>query len=342
MSKNEWFTGAVMVSGLVLYGVTAEAFGPKPPNPTPTAPPLTTPFPYYDVGARSVGAQAFGLPNGSQVNQTDFSASLDDFFQTAVVQNSRFRPHSVGSEGTPSSGGPEVGPSVPAPEGDTCGDHLEVWPVVSSLELNIASLGISFGYDTSSNPLVPGNSVTGKVDVTISNAQMDIALAYCHPSFPNCDVIDSVKADQNTAGVTGNITIDFSSVKTALDFLYKTDMANVLRTIMADGMGRLGKTTKIPTSVWRGIVQQVNDPATFIFTPGTDEGIDVNQTFQVYAQVPVSSGCGIFDPVANVHTIQAGGPSSTAIVDSTLDSRGVKPGDVVLVRDAPATPASGK
>lgn len=316
--------GVVVVSSVALAGAffahsqSAQAMGKKPASPANggacnadgTGP--NTPNPIRKVVLKSVGTKAFNLPNGSRV---DLSADLDTMLQTAVAGTGVYSPTD------PASG-----------TLDPCSTHLEIRAAVTTFQLNVFELGVSFGY-TPAGETGTSTGVTGKSDVRIGTVGMDFSVYKC--TGTDCSLVSASNASALTAGASLSVSIDFSTIKTGPDLVYNTKLGDILRSIMNDGAKRLANADSLGALTWNARVREyLPATGTLIFDAGADAHLKNGQTFVVYAAVPPTSGkCTPFSPVAYAHTIQVDTISSTAIVDKVLSSRGIQDGDLVLVRD---------
>jgi hypothetical protein len=287
----------------------SEAAGKK----RPASPAYTTPDPYRPARVRPVGTKPFQLPNGSRV---DLAADLEVMLHTAVTASSRFQPADPG-----------------AGETEPCATHLEIRGAVSTLELNVAELGLTFGYKPSGeNNTITG--LTGKFNVRVGTIAMDFGVWQC--VGPRCTEIAAATASHLTAGVGLSLEIDFGVVQTGPSLIYNTPLGNILRSIMNDGMKQLARSPRLPRLAWTASVLEASaGDGTLVFGAGRQSGLAPDQTFEVYAVTPSVGVCEVYKTVAYVHTQRVDSVSSVAVVDQSLDGRGVKEGDVVMVREAP-------
>ena len=149
---------------------------------------FSTPNPVRPVQIKEVGTKAFPMPNGSTAN---FSADLQTILNTSVTNTASFHPTDASSQ-------------------DPCNSHLEIRAAVSTFQLDIGGVGISFGYTPGGQLPIIG-SITGKVNVKIGNIAMDFSIWSC--TAGNCVAVAATTANQNTTGVTGSFEIDFNQVK---------------------------------------------------------------------------------------------------------------------------------
>jgi len=311
----------------------AEAAAKAPPSSsstsnTPTkAPALTTPTPIRDVVLQPVGAQAFQLPNGVSV---DMGVDLQSIWNTVVTATNTFSP-------------------LASPQFNPCGTELELTSDVSNFQLNIAQLGITFGFSPA-GPIGPLSGITGSANVNIGAIAMDFGVWSCSPgsssssttAISQCTEVLSSSANQSTAGVNLNVTVDFTSANTAANFVYNTPIGSAMQTIMASGANQLASAARLSALPWQASVDEAipsSGPAAtnVVFNAGMQSGIGINQTFEIYAPVDTSSSgvCNVYQVVADIHTTVVDTVSSTAVIDNMVDpSRGVLPGDVVMIRNA--------
>jgi hypothetical protein len=273
---------------------------------------LTTPTPVRKAVLKPVATKAFNLPNGSRV---DLAADLEAILTTAVANSVSFSPADP------------IGPG-----GDGCGTYLEVRAAVTTLELNAFELGLNFGY-TPSGETRTGSGVTGKTNVRIGTIAMDFSVWQC--SGGRCAAVGAATSSALSAGVNLSLNIDFGSVKTGPDLVYNTPLGNALRSIMNDGMKSLSKIPRLSELSWYAKVREVSaESGMLIFDAGTQSRIAAGQSFVIYAASASSGACDVYKAVANVRTVRVEAISSVAQIDESLDSRGVREGDIVMVRVA--------
>jgi hypothetical protein len=304
----------VSVTSSFLVGMpNAWAMGKKPTTPVGAGcnangdTGLTTPNPSRKVVVNKVTTLPFNLPNGTRV---DLSADLDTIIRTSITATQQYLPTDGGAA-------------------DNCGDHLEIYGAVTTLELNAVQFGISFGYSPSGENNTVTN-LTGSADVNVGNISMDFGVRECNGG--GCSTVGAVSASALTAGVNLSFKIDFSQVQLGPDLVAKTDLGKILRGIMDDGMKRLAKSANPSTLSWSSTVREVDSDGSFIFDAGQNAMLGINQAFAVYAVTPATGACNVYKAVANVHTRQVEPLSSIAVVDQSLDPRGVQVGDRVVVR----------
>jgi hypothetical protein len=298
---------------------SAWAMGKKPATPpgggcTPNGDADFVPAnPIREVALKPVTTKAFNLPNGARV---DLQADLDLMLSTAVTAAGSFAP-------TDQSGG-DGGVD------DPCGHRIEIRAGVSSLVLNAFELGISFGYSPSgeSNTLT---NLNGKTKVRVGTVAMDFSVWEC--TGGRCHSVDAMQANAMTAGVELELEIDFSSVTSSPALVYNTKLERVLRGVMDDGLRKLSKSARLSALSWSARVRKVVPEAGIIvFDAGANSRVGLNQGFTIYAPTPSNGACGAFEAMAYARTSQVDTVSSVALIDKVLSSRGVKEGDLVMVR----------
>jgi len=293
--------------------VDAAAKAPPPPTCGPDgAPGLTTPRPVRKIVVRPIDKiVGFKLPNG---NPIDFSADLQSILNTAATATPVFAP----SDGS---------------SNDPCNAHLELRSALTTFQMNVANVGITFGY-TPTGPSSPITSIKGSVGVDIGTIAMDFSVWDCVAG--NCTAIAAETATHLTAGVNLSMTMDFDSVTTGPSFVYTTPLGDIMRKIMVDAIGKLASSDRVNELPWQAKVMNYTPAVgTLIFDAGAQERLAANQTFMVYAPADTTSTgvCYPWNPVAYIHSIAADTVSSSALVDQVLDSaHGVQVGDIVMIR----------
>lgn len=296
---------------LGLSPLLSEAAGKKPSDPPqcPVTPSYTTARPVRPVIVRKVGTQVFTLPNGSPA---DLQADLQSMLNTVVTQ-------------TPVLA--VTDPALVYP----CDTYLELRSAVTHFQLDLAELGLSFGFNPG-GALGPITGITGKVGVKIGTVAMDFSLWQC--SRGRCTSVMASTANQTTASGSLALELDLSAIHTGPNLLFQTPLGDLMRKIMIKGVSDLSTSPRLDELHWQALVRQyIPSAGLFIFNAGLQSRIRVNQMFEVYAADSSTSGvCEVFKTVAYGHTSSVDAVSSLAIVDRILDSRGILPGDVVMVR----------
>lgn len=282
---------------------------------TPATPSVTIPVPARKVIVQPIATKVFQLPNGSGI---DFSADLQSILNTSVISTSAFSPVDPGGSGVV----------------DPCQSHIEIRSAVTNFQLNVADIGVTFGYSPSGPiPIGAGTSITAKANVQIGVISMDFSVWSCSSGV--CSAVAAVTADQTLAGGNLNMEIDFGMIRTAPTLIFNTPLGSVFRTIMINGMSQLSASSRMNELPWQAMVKEVTPSAgTLIFDAGTQSRILSNQAFEVYAPADTTSSgvCHVFETVAYIHTVEADTVSSIAVIDQTMGNRGVQVGDVVMIR----------
>jgi len=310
----------MMLSGLgilAVFSVEARAAGSKPVSDAigvDSAPALQTPRPYRAARLAPVSTTAFQLPNGTSV---DLSSDLDAMLSTAVTTQTRFLPLED-SEGDPD-----------------CASRIELRATVSAIELNVGSVGLTFGYTPGGEIGVPVTNLTGTFDVRIGTIAMDFGLWQCSGS--RCVAMAASTATHATAGVNLGLQVNFSEATTGVSFLYNSGLSQVIRSIMNDGMKRLAANPRLSKLSWYAIVREVaKDGGQILFDAGTQAGLVPGDAFEIYARTPSVGACDVYKTLAVAHAERVDTRSTTALIDAVYDgTRDIQPGDVVLVREVP-------
>ena len=300
---------AVMTSQWI-HG-SAFAAGRKPSSAPPANNPAgyLTPDPFRPAVLGAVGTKPFQLPNGSRI---DLSADLATMLSTSVTSNSHFQPSDSGA------GGP-------------CDTRIEIRAAVSTLELNVAELGLTFGYQPSGANTTVTN-LTGKADVKIGTIAMDFGVWQCMGG--QCSEVAATTASHLTAGVNLSLQMDFGVISTGPALVFNTPLGPILRAIMNQGIADLARSSRLAKLAWRASVREfVPEAGALLFDAGTEQGLGKDQAFEVYATTPSIGACDVFKTIAYVHSTRVDTKATAALVDQTFDPRGIKPGDIVLIHD---------
>ena len=274
------------------------------------APQFSTPKPVRKVVVKPFGSKVFHLPNG---NAIDISADLQSILMTVVTDTEGFSPtESVDSE--------------------PCESHLEIRSNMTVFQLDVADFGISFGF-SKAGEFGPITGLNSSSNTQIGSIAMDFSIWKC--AAGNCTAVSAATASYVTTGVQSNFDMDFNSIKFGPSFVYNTVLADAFRKVMTAGIMKLDQSTRLSELPWQARVKNYDANAgMLIFDAGTQFRLGPNQAFEVYAPIDNSPTgmCNVFQTVAYVHTTAVSTASSTAMVDQVLDSRGVKSGDIVMVR----------
>ncbi len=306
------------IAFVLTLAASAQAAG-KKPQPDPTGTPIyKTPLPIRKTILQSVKTIPFQLPNGSTVN---LGADLNTLLSTAVASTNAFAPTDPPANG----------------QSDPCNSHLEIRAAVSTFEMNVASVGVSFGY----TPSGASNTVTnlnGNATVNIGTIAMDFGVWECVNG--QCSETAAVTASQDTAGVNASMQIDFSQVTTSPSFIYNTPLGGAIQAIMKDGMTRLAASPKLSLLPWEATVREyLPESGMLIFDAGEQTGLQPNEAFEIYAVTPATGICNVFQTVAYVHTTQVDAISSQAVVDQAMNSTPIQDGDLVMIHAVSSTGA---
>lgn len=294
---------------LILAATNANAAGKKPPNPAP-APTTGVAVPVRPVVLAPVATLPFGLPNGNRVN---LSADLSAMMGTSTVQTGIFAPTTGATQ-------------------SECQSWIEIRPAVSTLDLNVAQIGLKFGYSLAQGETGVVSGVSGNVRVNIGTLAMDIAVYQCSQQG-GCHMIDSTTATHHTAGTEVSLEVDFGQITTGPSLIHNTPLGRIIRKVMDKGMAQLAASKEIHRLEWRAKVRDF-DPETGMvtFDQGAQSKIATGQAFEVYGVTPSEGICDVFTVVANIRTTRVNTVSSEAQTDVARSPRGIKVGDVVMIR----------
>ncbi len=275
-------------------------------------PTYNMPSPVRRVVLKDIGTKPFQLPNGSMI---DLSADLNTMLNTSVTGTAVFSPADPGFE-------------------DPCGTWIEIRSAVSTLELNVLEMGISFGYSPEGSIDQVVTDLDGSLDVRIGTIAMDFHIYECVEGR-GCQSRGASTASQQTTGVDLSVEIDFNDVTTGPHLIYNTPLGSALRKIMVNGMKELANSARLHELTWRASVREVNlDVGSIWFDAGTKDRLRPNERFEVYA-VPSDGVCRVYKRIALVHTEDVNTVSSYAIIDQIMDGATVEEGDVVMIRQLP-------
>lgn len=265
--------------------------------------------PIRKVVVHSVGTKAFDLPNGSSM---DLSADLDTMFVTALTNHSRL---------APSLGSPET----------SCDSHVEVRAAITTLELNIAELGIKVGYSPKGSIPTQSSNLGGEVKVKGGTIAMDFSVWQCDQG--HCYAVVAATTTHMVLGTELSFGLNLGQIKIGPNLIYNTPLGGLLRKMMEAGVKQLAASPKTSTLAWQATVVSVSpSDGSAIIDVGARELIEPNQELVVYAPVTSGGSCRVYQSIAYVRTIQVDTVSAITQVDQVLSPRPIEVGDVVMVK----------
>jgi hypothetical protein len=269
---------------------------------------------------KPVGSKIFSLPNGGTA---DISVDLNAMFTTAVTNTSSLSPW-VSAIPDDANGN--------HPGTDPCESHLEIRGDVTTLQLDIAQVGLTIGWNPAGSYNVPITNITGKAHAKIGVIAMDFSVWQCQAG--SCTAVAASTSDHVTAGVSVAVDIDFSSVTAGPSLIFNTPLGSALRRIMENGIQQMANSIRINELDWTARVVESNPQLGLVtFDVGMQSRIAPNQGFEVYAPNANTWGaCRVYQLVGYIHSTTVGAVSSYAIVDQLFGARTIQVGDVVMVR----------
>jgi len=227
-----WGVRATLVATFVIsFSALPEslhAFGPRrKPTPPPAPGAETQAFPTRLISMGKFLETTFTLPDGK--TQVDMSVHLPELFVTTLSQTTnRLRLRSS------------------KPIQDPNGDRFVITGGITAFEANAYEGGIRIGYRAGAGDIGTGTlaGVSGGVRFAVSQLDMDF------------HVVDTVRREVvavghgSAVGVGGKIdvTLDFGTIQTPADFVFKSPMAAVFRSALT-----------------KAVTQMANDPNTNFF-----------------------------------------------------------------------------
>ncbi|MCM0604627.1 MAG: hypothetical protein KA715_00900 [Xanthomonadaceae bacterium] len=264
--------------------------------------------PIRKVVVHSVGTKPFDLPNGSSM---DLTADLDTMFVTSLTNNSRL---------APSLGSPET----------SCDSHVEVRAAITTLELNIAELGIKVGYSPKGSISQSAN-VGGEVKVKGGTIAMDFSVWQCDQG--HCYAVAASTVNHTVLGTELSFGINLGQIKIGPNLIYNTALGGMIRKMMDKGVAGLAASPRTSVLAWQATVVSVShSDGSAIIDVGARELIEPNQDLVVYTPVSSGGSCRVYQSVAYIRTVQVDTVSSIAQVEQVLSPRAIEVGDVVMVK----------
>lgn len=290
-------------------GLFAQAGGSKPPGGAQPTPAPVVANPVRMVIVKPVQTRVFTLPNGAQA---DLQKDLDAIFQTVVTET------------------PVFAPFEPAPDLEKCATQIEIRPVVSTFQMDVSELDLRFGYSPAgvNNPL---QQATGELNVNVGVIGMDFSVWEC--TRGSCHSVTASTSDQNATTVKGKFKINFGTITGGGDFVHHPVVQQIVREIMTDAMKKITSSVRLSELSWRAHVRETSrENGTVLLDQGANSRVGVNQQFVVYSPVDSAGLCEVVKPVAYIRTTQVDTVTSFGVIDQLLDSRGILPGDVIMIR----------
>ena len=283
----------------------------KPKVGSTTASAINEPSPLNLVLLLDVGTKAFSLPNGTAV---DLNADLKQILETAVTITPNFR--TIADATTVST--------------DPCKSHLELKAAVTSVDLNVASVGVNFGY-TPSGVVSGVTTATGKVKVDIGLIGMDFSVRSC--AGGTCTSAIAITETHLTSVVSGSFEVDLGQIKTSADFVWKTSFNQILRKIMESAMSKVARSPYLDRLPWNAIITAITPQTGEItFDAGNESNLSNQQSFGVYQAIGSLGACPTYQNIAYAHTERVDVGSSAALIEQTFEGASVKVGDEIRIR----------
>jgi len=267
--------------------------------------------PIRNVVVAPVKSQKFPLPNGLMV---DLTPSLHDIMIAAVNGTGVFHP---------------ILDAQSAP--DSCNTYLRVSSYVTAIEMDLYDFKLTVGYTPDGVYGLSPNNITGNVNVRIGRLEMVFAVEKCASGL--CQTILTSKVGKNSVDSDYHLVANFNGISGGADLVQHPSFNKILSQLMDAGMKLIAQSPNLNKLPWAATVRKFNAAAgTLIFDAGYNSNIANNQAFVIYAVEPATGACDLYEAVAYVHTTRIDPISSLAVVDQSLDPRGIKEGDVVMVK----------
>ncbi len=307
--------------GILLHAPSVHAAGSN--TCTPSASGLSTPKPLREVVLRPVSTLPFQLPNGTRV---DLSTDLNTMLGTAVTQTGIFAP----TDGFSLSS-------------DPCAQRVEIRAAVTAMQFDTmsANVRVSFGYSPAGETRLNLTQLSASAGVRVGTIAMDFSVWRCVGS--RCTQIAAQSANQATVGTNLSFQVDFNLIKTASDLTWNTALGSLLAKIMNKGLTALASSTRVDLLPWSASVLTYRPESGLIYLDaGSFSLLAPNQALEIDTLERSSGQCEVYKSVAYAHTTQVDLMSSEAQVDQIFDARGVRAGDVIMVRVVPVSSAGSK
>jgi hypothetical protein len=275
---TQWRKGLWLLCGVVVTLVCAPralAMGKKPPS-DPDAPACTAPSGYSvpnPVRAVYVApisdVSVFKLPN--QV-VTDLHAQLGDMALVAMSPpNTQFQAR--------------AGSYLDGPDGES----VLIRPVFTNFTLQAVEAKVSFGW-TPSGAVSVGSGVTVGATGTVRVGSIRIAFEAwtCTKKGAEhgCQLAYSTESDQRVVGSDVTFGVTWSQLTLGGDILTRTDLGEVIRKIMLDGLRKLSVHPASAQLPWRGQVTGLApEPRTYWISAGAAQWIGAWQSFELWEPV---------------------------------------------------------
>ncbi len=264
-----FMAGSLSIVATDVYGFGSKRKDPAPSNPKPPQLSGTQAFPSRRVSFGNFYKSHFILPDGK--TNVDLSVLLPELVLTSMTQaTTKFRPGIMNHI-------TEDGVVPPEPE-----DRFILRGGVTAFEAEIVNFNIRIGYKPGVGNISTGKVPEGKGELRVKIGQLDMDF-YILDTVTK-EVVAVGKANSKTAGIQGEISIEFDKFKTAADFMYKSPMANVFRKVATRALTEMVKDPKTNFFMYWGATVGHVDPAAKImmFDAGQRSDIAVGNVFSVY------------------------------------------------------------
>ncbi|OFZ81517.1 MAG: hypothetical protein A2583_03995 [Bdellovibrionales bacterium RIFOXYD1_FULL_53_11] len=303
---------ALAIGVLLIEATSVEAAGRK----KPAGP--STPMPIRYVVLDEIGTTPFYMPNGKD-EKASFGADLKLLLKDAVKD--------TGVLSVTDSSSSKI-----------CEKYLMLTAGVSIFELKIASVGITVGYSHSSDANKWALSkLEGELDVEIGNILMDFGIWEC--TGPGvCQQIVNSDSSHLLANVNLSVKINFSELEIGPDFIWKSEIGNIIKKVMEKGIMRMAGSDRFTKVPWRAYIMQDFDPnwpGFAYMNAGAQQGVRMNQMFEVLTVTPSEGECAAYRVAAYGHTRMVNAVSSVLAVEPSCAAGAatIKKGDIVMVHD---------
>lgn len=275
-------TKAVVIFAVSFMTCVAHATGPK--RPVVVAEPVDSQaFPVRILELRNVSASSFHLPNG---NAVDMNMNLRELVDSQINQSAKFRTY---QRNTPLA------------------RHGVIDATITSLEMEIASIGLRIGYRPDGNggttdagsgasgstpssgsggSAGSGTQLTGQLTVKLGQIAMDFKIF----DSDTGETYSAVTTDQVTAGLDLSFTVDFSNVSIGPAFQFRQALSGAIRTLVSHAMQRFVAAPRMNFLPWQAIVREVDGTRKLVlFDAGLRAGVSVGNLFSVYSSCETGS-----------------------------------------------------
>lgn len=306
--KTSTLCATAGILAFTLWSTDSLAMGKKKQDPA-NEPVALQAKPFRYVNLAHVTTPTFFFPNGIRA---DFNADLDQLIDTQINSSKYFRTQLATPETAP---------------------RLIITGGITTLEMDVLQLNLKIGWNPS-GPIAIGIPpvVNGEVDVRLSALSMDFKI---YDRITGQTYLASY-TDQTLSNIKFTTKVNLSNIQGSLDVLYKTRVADAIRTATDDIMKNMERSKNFDLLPWEAKIAGTDkEKGKVIINVGSRAGVLQNQVYSVYSHcTPEQQQAGCFERfLSDVQIDNAGVQSAEAHPFTAQDTiQSVYSGDSVFVK----------